>query len=169
MIGVSELLNDPTRRAEAARRQAELRATLFRHLPRHPAQANYNYGCARELQALGQLLALGEDGTQERWEELASQVAEGCALQGKFGLAADWEPDVRRKAEYAAHERAIDCLGIPLCACPAEVFEPSPRSAKGERVLTEQVIEEVWQPARAEVMALTKCRVCGTISARWAT
>lgn len=148
-----QLLEDPARRAAAARVQAEKRAEREDVTARTPAEANYLFGVARAELALGHVESEGA----------ASRLAEGYALQGFFAGAAAVETDEERRAEYEAKARAVAHPGEVQCGDPETTVERKRGDAKGQRVSVRHPVEEVFDGSR--FLTISKCRVCGAYSA----
>lgn len=160
-MGLLEIISTPERREQARKEQIEAREKFGARLAKHPAQANYLYGMAREQQALDQLAVLPRDGGENEAHAL-NQLAEGLALQGRFEEAAEVCQSEPHKQEYLAKADALSRVGIG-CQCPPTIVSPSPRDAKGTTSQAQPATDEVYDGTA--VIQITKCTLCGTVAA----
>lgn len=157
----------PDRRAEAAEFQARQRPHYTAVLNKPAALVNYEHGQAREASILNEAARWnGQEATAEDVNQMADRLSEALALQGRFAEAAEMAADKVRQGDYAERARAMEFLGLKLCACPPEYRVASLTDAKGTRIEALHPIEEVWDADRGRVITILRCRLCGVLSAR---
>lgn len=154
-----EALMDPERRKVAQEEQMERRELKGHKLANHPAVANYRYGVAREKLVRPQL----GDPQRGKVPSIMDSLAEGYALQGRFGEAAAMAATESFKSQYATNAIAVGQLGVKQCACPDSMTVRQPGNAKGKVVPSFRMTDHVFDGEK--LIVFRSCLICQSVSA----